>query len=325
MTLRMVVLASPFVRIAILGTGAVGGYFGARLAAAGADVVFIARGAQLRALHTTGLTIESPLGDLQLPPLGDTNATDDPATVGAVDVVFFAVKLYDSAAACAMLPPLLGPDTVVIPFQNGVESVERLGRAVSPSHVAGGTTHFVATIAEPGRIRHTALDLLIFGELDGTRTPRLERLYELCRAAGVHATLSEQIETEIWLKFVRLTAVSGMTTVTRSPLGVVRDDPDLFTMLQAAIMEGMALAHATGIRFTPGALHTMLAELQNMPPQTKSSMLQDLERGRPLELPWLSGAVVRLGEERGVSTPIHRFITTVLTPFAKGSPNPPLP
>jgi 2-dehydropantoate 2-reductase len=318
------VVASHFVRIAILGAGGVGGYFGARLAAGGADVVFIARGAHLRALRTSGLTVESPLGDLQLPRASDTDATDDSTKVGPVDVVFFTVKLYDSVAACAMLPPLLGPDTVVIPFQNGVESVEMLVQAVGRSHVAGGTAHVAAMVVEPGRIRHTALDLLIFGELDGARTPRLERLYELSRAAGFHATLSEQIEVEIWLKFVRLTAFSGMTTVTRSPLGVVREDTDLLTMLQAAVMEGMALAHATGIRFAPSALHEMLGQMKNMPPQTKSSMLQDLERGRPLELPWLSGAVVRLGEERGVSTPIHRFITTVLAPFVKGSPNPPL-
>jgi 2-dehydropantoate 2-reductase len=307
------------VRIAILGSGGVGGYFGARLAAAGGDVIFIARGAHLQALRTSGLTIESPLGDLQLPPQGDANATDDPGSVGAVDVVFFTVKLYDSVAACAMLTPLLGPDTVVIPFQNGVESVEMLVQAVGRSHVAGGTAHVVATVAEPGRIRHTALDLLIFGELDGTRTPRLERLYDLGRTAGFHPMLSEQIENEIWLKFVRLTAFSGMTTVARSPLGVVRDDADLFMMLQAAVMEGMALAHATGIQFPPSALRDMIGQMQGMPPQTKSSMLLDLERGRPLELPWLSGAVVRLGDERGVSTPIHRFITTVLAPFVKGS------
>jgi len=312
------------VRIAILGAGGVGGYFGARLAAAGADVVFIARGAHLRALRTSGLTVESPLGDVQLPPVGETNATDDPANVGAVDVVFFTVKLYDSVAACAMLPPLLGPHTVVIPFQNGVESVEMLVRAIGRSHVAGGTAHVVAMLVEPGRIRHTALDLLIFGELDGARTSRLERLCELGSAAGFHPSLSEQIEIEIWLKFVRLTAFSGMTTVTRSPLGIIREDTDLLTMLQAAVMEGMALAHATGIRFPPNALREMLGQMQSMPPQTKSSMLQDLERGRPLELPWLSGAVVRLGEERGISTPIHRFITTVLAPFVKGSPHPPL-
>ncbi len=244
--------------------------------------------------------------------------------VGVVDVVFFTVKLYDSVAACAMLPPLVGPDTVVIPFQNGVESVEMLVQTVGRSHVAGGTAHVVATVAEPGLIRHTALDLLIFGELDGTRTPRLERLLELGRAAGFHPMLSDQIETEIWIKFVRLTAFSGMTSVTRSPLGVIRNDADLFTMLQAAVMEGMAVAHATGIQFPAGALHKMIGEIQNMPPQTKSSMLQDLERGRPLELPWLSAAVVRLGEERGVSTPIHRFITTVLAPFVGGSPNPQL-
>ena len=303
-------------KVAVVGSGGVGGYFGARLAAAGADVAFVARGAHLDALRSRGLTLESPFGDLHLE---HVNATADPASVGAVDVVFFTVKMYDTDAAGALLQPLIGPDTVVVTLQNGVESVGMLTAAVGRSHVAGGVAHIFAIIAEPGVIRHTALDLIIVGELDGTKTDRLEKLHALARQAGFKCKLSDQIEMEIWLKFVRLSAFSGMTAVTRSTLGVIREDPDLFAMLQAAVMEGMALAHAEGVQFPPNALADMFAHMASMPPQTKSSMLVDLERGRRLELPWLSGAVTRLGEEHGVATPIHRFITTVLSPFAKGT------
>ncbi len=304
------------VKVAVFGTGGVGGYFGARLAAAGADVAFIARGAHLEALHTRGLRLVSPLGDVHLE---SVHATSDPASIGPVDVVLFTVKLYDTAAACELLRPLLGTDTVVVTLQNGVESVDLLTSAVGRAHVAGGVAHVFAVIAEPGVIRHTALDMITVGELDGRVSPRLQALHDLSREAGFECRLSEQIETEIWLKFVRLAAFSGITSVTRSSLGVIRDDSDLFAMLQAAVMEGMAVAHAKGIRFPPNALADMFAHMASMPPQTKSSMLYDLENRRRLELPWLSGAVLRIGREVGVETPIHRFITTVLSPFVQGS------
>jgi 2-dehydropantoate 2-reductase len=303
------------VKVAVVGAGGVGGYFGARLAAAGSDVAFIARGAHLEALRTKGLTVTSPLGDFHL---DRVNATQDPAAVGPVDVVLFTVKLYDTEAACALLGPLIGPDTVVVTLQNGVESVGMLTAAIGAPHVAGGVAHVFAVIAEPGVIRHTALDLIIVGELDGAKTARLENIHALAGEAGFECRLSEQIEMEIWLKFVRLAAFSGVTAVARSPLGVIRDDPDLLAMLQAAVMEGMAVAHAKQIQFPPNALSDMFAHMARMPPQSKSSMLEDLERGRRLELPWLSGAVLRLGRELGVETPIHRFITTVLSPLANG-------
>ena len=303
-------------RIAIVGSGGVGGYFGGRLAAAGADVAFIARGRHLHALRTSGLRIESPKGNLHLPRV---NATDDPAAIGQVDVVFFTVKLYDNQSATPLLPPLLGPDTVVIPFQNGVDSVELLTRTVDRSHVAGGTAYLAAVIADPGVIRHTAMDHLLFGELDGTRTPRLERLLEACRPAGFQATLSDHIEIDIWSKFVRLSTFSGMTTVTRSPVGPLRDDPDVFAMWQAAAMEGMAVARKKGVALTMQVFDQMITMVQDLPPNAKSSMLEDLERGKPLELPWLSGAVVRIGAEVGVETPIHRFIATVLAPHVNGA------
>ncbi len=302
-------------RIAIVGSGGLGGYFGGRLAAAGVDVVFVARGAHLAALRTSGLRIESPNGNLHLPRV---SATDDTSTVGPVDVVFFAVKLYDTESAIPLLPSLIGADTVVIPFQNGVESVEMLSHAVDRSRLAGGTSYVQAGIAEPGLIRHIGLDRLIFGELDGARTPRLERLFEACRQAGVTAVLSEQIEVEIWSKFVHLSVLSGMTSVTRSSVGVLRDDPDLFAMWQAALVETIAVARAKGIALPRGLFDELVTLLHQLPAQAASSMCQDLERHRRLELPWLSGAVVRMGRALDVETPIHRFITTVLGPHVGG-------
>ncbi len=302
-----------------MGTGGVGGYFGARLADSGTDVAFIARGAHLQALRTSGLRLVSPKGNVHLPRV---TATDDPTMIGPVDVVFFTVKLYDSEAAYGLLPPLVGPDTVVVTFQNGIDSVDGLANTIGRAHVAGGVAHVQAAIVEPGVIRHTALDLLIFGELDGSRTPRLQRLYDGCIAAGFEARLTDRIEDELWLKFVRLTSLSGMMSAARSPLGVLRDDEDLWAMLQAAIMEAMAVAHARHVQFPPNVVSDMLRHIGGMPAHAKSSMLEDLEHGRRLELPWLNARLVRVGEELAVPTPIHRFIATVLKPFVNGSSTP---
>jgi 2-dehydropantoate 2-reductase len=302
-------------RIAIVGSGGVGGYFGGRLAATGADVTFLARGAHLDALRTRGLRIDSPKGNAHLP---HVKAAADPSEVGRADIVFFAVKLYDTETALAMLPPLVGPGTVVIPLQNGVDSVAMLTRSVGAPHTAGGTCYVSAVIAEPGVIRHTAMDHLIFGELDGSRSARLEWLLEACRPTGFQATLSTDITVDIWTKFVRLSVFSGMTAVTRSPLGVVYRDPQLFAMLEDAVREAMTVAHAKGIAVPASSVHDVAVAYSTLPPQTKSSMLEDLERGRRLELPWLSGAVVRIGREVGVETPTHRFINAVLGPHVNG-------
>ena len=306
----------PPLRIAIVGAGGVGGYFGARLAAAGADVHFIARGAHLDAMRTRGLTIRSFKGDLHLPRL---QATDNPSAIGSVDIVFFTVKLYDAEAAARLLLPLVGSDTAVIPLQNGVDATDIVARAVGREHAAGGTVYVAAVIDEPGVIRHSALDHLIFGELDGTRTPRLERLLQACRPAGFQATLSDNVQVDIWTKFVRLSVFSGMTAVTRCPIGPIVADPELFDLAKAAAREAMAVARATGVAVPDAVIDDVDRAYRALPGHMKSSMLEDLERGRPLELPWLSGAVVRLGRGAGVDTPIHRFITAVLSPHVHGA------
>lgn len=302
-------------RIAIFGSGGVGGYFGGRLAASGADVSFIARGAHLDALRSRGLRVLSPKGDFHLP---QVHAAAAPAEIGPVDVVIFTVKMYDADTAAANLTPLVGPHTVVVPFQNGVESVDILSRHVPAASVAGGVAYITAVITEPGVIRHTVMDQLIFGEIKGGRSARLERLLDACLRAGFQARLSEDVNIDIWSKFVRLTVFSGMTSVTRSPIGVVRSDPDLQAMAEAGWREGLEVARACGVTLPSSTLDEILAMWTSMAPQAKASMLEDLERGHRLELPWLSGAIVRLGDAHGVPTPVHRFIATVLKPHVDG-------
>ena len=302
-------------RIAIVGSGGVGGYFGGRLAAAGAEVAFLARGAHLEAMRARGLRITSPKGDLHLPRV---TAESDPAAIDPVDVAFFAVKLYDTDSALALLPPLVGPGTIVVGFQNGVETIASLTRAVGADHTAGGVSYVSAVIAEPGVIKHTAMDHLIFGMPDGSRSPQLEALLEVCRPAGFQATLSPDITVEIWTKFVRLSVFSGMTAVTRGPIGVIVNDPELLEMLKAAVRETLAVAHAKGIAVASTIDEDVAKAYKALPPQAKASMLEDLERGRRIELPWLSGAVARLGREAGVPTPIHTFINAVLKPHVNG-------
>lgn len=302
-------------RIAVVGAGGVGGYFGGRLAAAGADVHFLARGAHLDAMRAKGLRIESPKGNAHV---ARVSATDDPAAVGPCDVVLFTVKLYDVEAAIGLLPPLLAADTVVIPLQNGVDTVGLLQRSIGGAHTAGGTTYVTSVIAEPGIVRHTVMDSLIFGELDGTRSARLQRFADACAPAGFHATLSDHITIDIWTKFVRLSTFSGMTAVTRSPIGPIAADPELFSMLKDAAREAAAVARAKGIAVPATTIDDIDRSYVNLPPHMKSSMLEDLERGRRLELPWLSGAVVRIGREVGVDTPTHAFITKALKLHVNG-------
>lgn len=304
-------------KIAVFGSGGVGGYFGGRLAAAGEDVTFLARGAHLNAMQHDGLHIESPLGSVHLPKV---QATDRPQAIGPVDVVLFTVKLYDVDASAAQLGPLIGPDTVVITLQNGVDAMDMVAKHVGEAHVAGGAAYIVAVIDKPGHIRHTTAQQLIFGERDGRRSDRLVAFEQAGIRAGFQATASEDVQAALWTKFVRLATWSGLTTVMRSPMGVVRDNPETFELMMAATNEVIAVGRARGVNLPADLIDTTIALLKTFPPTSKSSMLEDIERGRRLELPWLSGAVVRIGREVGVPTPIHQFITTILTPFVNGTP-----
>ncbi|MHB1217348.1 MAG: ketopantoate reductase family protein [Alphaproteobacteria bacterium] len=301
-------------KIAVMGTGGVGGYFGARLAASGEDVTFIARGAHLDAIRKHGLRIDSTATPCLIKP---AKATSDPAEIGPVDVVLFAVKLWDTESAGAACKPLIGPDTAVISLQNGVDAEGVLSRVLGRQHVMGGVAGIFATISEPGVIKHVgAIQLMIFGALDGKRTARAEAFLAASKKAGIDAVLSENIDVELWKKFVYLTALSGMTCYTRSAIGRIRDNPEQFAMMRAALEEAIAVARAKGVALPPDVLEERLSVAKHLAPEMRSSMLHDLERGSRLELPWLSGAVVRMGEQLGISTPVHRRIRDALARHA---------
>ena len=303
-------------KIAIFGTGAVGGYFGGRLAASGEDVTFIARGEQLAALKKDGLYIISPNGDLHL---REVAAVPHPEDVGPVDVVLFCVKMYDADEAAGKLAPLLGPQTVVVTLQNGVDATDLVARRVGAEHVAGGAAYIMAAVNSPGRIRHTAVDTLVFGERDGAASQRLLAFEAAGKRAGFQTRLSATMDVELWTKFVRLATWAGLTAVARSPMGVIREDPALSAMMRGAFEEAIAVGRARGIPLSPNLPAETEALVKNFPAESKSSMLEDLEHGRRLELPWLSGAIVRMGREAGIPTPTHAFIAAVLGPFIEGA------
>jgi 2-dehydropantoate 2-reductase len=304
------------VRIAIMGSGGVGGYIGGRLAAAGTDVTFIARGAHLAAIRENGLRIASALGDVALRP---AQAHDDPLAVGPVDLVVFAVKLYDTEAAAAAIAPLIGAQTGVVTFQNGVDAPEVLARKLGAEHVIGGVAKIAAVLAEPGVIHHTGtMATFVFGEPDRTISPRVSAFAAACAAAALDHEVSADIWRDIWAKMAFLATFAGVTSLVRRPIGPIREDPETRAMLSAGLEEAFAVARARGVGLPDDFVERTLAHCDRLPFEMKSSMLQDLERGRQLELPWLSGTIARLGGELGVATPTHAFITTALKLHADG-------
>ncbi len=302
---------------AVMGTGGVGGTFGARLAAAGFPVTFIARGAHLVALRERGLRLLSPDGDLTIDP---ARATEDAAEIGPVDVVLFAVKLYDTEAAGRALEPLIGAETAVLSLQNGVEAEDQLAAIVGPEHVMGGVAQIAAVIEQPGMIRHSSpFARIIFGELDGRRSRRAEALLAACERAGIDASLSAEIEKEIWIKFVFLATFSAVTTLTGLTAGPIRDDVDLRAVTAQALNEVVAVGRARGIPLELAFGAEDLGLIDTLHPEMKSSMQQDLERGKRLELEQLSGAVARMGAALGVATPVHRTVYAALKRHAGGA------
>jgi 2-dehydropantoate 2-reductase len=305
-------------KIAIMATGGVGGYFGARLAAAGEDVHFIARGAHLAALREKGLSLKSANGDLHLQPVA---ATDNPARIGTVDIVIFAVKQYDTESAARLIRPLIGTDSAAITLQNGMDRDERLRAVLGCDHVIDGAAYIGgAEVASPGVVSHVGkVARIIFGETDGVRSARGERFLATCKNAGIDATLSTEIAKELWSKFAWLSAFSGVSSVLRQPVGAIAADADTRRLFIDALSETIAVARAKGNDLGADYLTQQLNFLGRVPPETKSSMQMDLEAGRRLELDWLSGAVTRIGDELGVPTPVHHFMYAVLKLYAGGS------
>jgi 2-dehydropantoate 2-reductase len=298
-------------RIAVMAAGGVGGYFGGRLAAAGHDVTFFARGAHLDALRSNGLKIESPHGNLHLP---SVQVTADPADVAPVEIVLFAVKLWDLEKAAESLCPLLSPTTRVITVQNGIDAVERLAPILGHDHVVPGLAQIATVIGSPGVIVHSSkFALLRCGHLDGHADPTLSAFAAAAQEAGLDVALTDKIEVELWQKFVFLSAVAGMTATTGFPMGPILSDPDTRAMFHALLNEVSAVGRAKGVALPPDHGDKALAFADaTLPPHMKASMAHDLERGNRLELDWLNGKVVALGRTLGVPTPTNEAVYAIL-------------
>ncbi len=296
-------------RIAVMGSGGVGGYYGGLLAMAGEDVVFIARGAHLRAIQQHGLRVRSIHGDFNVA----AKATDNPAEVGPVDLVLFCVKSYDTVEAAQAVLPLLGPETAVLSLQNGVDNEEQIERIVGPGHVMGGATQIESTISEPGVISQTSpLRRIFFCEPDGRITPRAERILEAMLRAGIDAHLTSEFRKTKWDKFVFLAPFAGVTSVCRATIGQIMEDPEARHVLQQAVHEACTVGRADGVPLEDDAEKRVMDFISKLPYGMKSSMQRDLERGRRLEVDALSGAVVRLGRKTGIPTPVHHTIYAAL-------------
>ncbi len=303
-------------RIAVMAAGAVGGYFGGRMAAAGHDVSFIARGAHLEAIRKNGLAIESTLGNLHLK---NVKAASDPKEVGPVDIVLFAVKLWDTKTAAEAARPLAGPQTRVITLQNGVDSVERISTILGAECVAGGLAYIASVIAAPGIIRHTSpFARMMCGRIDDRADAQLEAFTEAAQKAGIDITLSDSINQERWKKFTFLVALSGATGAMRMPLGPILADPDTRAFFRSLMEEVIAVAHAKDVTLPPGFLDEMMKFGDAAPAGMKASLLHDLERGNRIEIDWLAGKVAALGRELGVATPANAAVYAVLKPHRMG-------
>ena len=303
-------------KIAVMGAGAIGCYFGARLAAAGEEVHFIGRGPHLKAMREKGLKIFSPHGDLTL---DRVNATDDAKTVGPVDMILFCVKLWDTDQAAELIKPMLHADTAVYSFQNGIYAEGRLAELLGAKHVIGGYAATPATVVEPGVVRQFgAWCTLGFGELNNKRTARVEAFLTACQRAKIDSHIEDDIEAALWTKFIFITTHSGATSLCRSTEGPIRSDPWGRQLLIGLSSEATAVARAKGIDIPANNSEHVLEQIDELPVDAQGSMYTDLQRGARLELEWLTGLMVKLGEEVGVPTPSHRAVMMGVNLHAKG-------
>jgi 2-dehydropantoate 2-reductase len=300
-------------RFAVFGAGAVGAYFGGRLAQAGEDVVFIARGTQLRALRRDGLRVESLQGSFHLHPV---HATDDPDAAGKVDCIVVGVKAWQLTEAARAMKPLMGPETLVLPLQNGVEAVPALARELGSGPVIGGLCRIMSRVVEPGVVRHEGADpLLVFGRPDGGTDKRLEALrsvWERCK--GMAVSLSPDIGTALWGKFLLIAPWSGVGAVTRVPIGVFRSVPETRRLLVSSMKEVYRVGRACGAALPEDGVEKTVALVDSLPEEGFASMQRDVMEGRPSELEQQNGAVVRLGREAGIPVPVNAFLYHSLLP-----------
>jgi 2-dehydropantoate 2-reductase len=304
-------------RIAVVGAGGVGGFFGAKLALAGNDVTFVARGAHLEAIRRHGLRVEHDVAPLHV---ANAKATDDPASIGPVDVVMNCVKLWDVESTAAALKPLVAGGGIVIPLQNGIDAPEILKHALGRDHVAGGIAYVAAIIASPGVVRVLgAMGRMRVGSFFGIGEHRVTAFAAAGRSAGFDVDVPDDIRRALWEKFAMFSAMSGCTALARQPIGVIRADPEMRAMYESAVREAVDVGRASGVTLADDYVARQLAFADGLPPAMKASMANDLASGHRLELPWLSGAVVRLGREHGVPTPVHATIVAALRPYVDGA------
>ncbi|MHC2994875.1 MAG: 2-dehydropantoate 2-reductase [Candidatus Atribacteria bacterium] len=300
-------------RIAVFGAGGVGGYFGGRLVQAGEEVVFIARGEHLQALRTHGLRVDSVKGDFVLQ---SVQATDDPGQVGVVDVVLLGVKAWQVPKAAQAMRPMVGPDTCVVPLQNGVEAPAQLVAVLGAQHVLGGLAKIISFKVGPGHIRHAGAEPYVaFGELDNRLSERAERLCQAFERAGVMVEIPPDIQAALWEKFLFIVSWGGVGAVTRAPIGVLRTVPETRQMLEQAMHEIFAVALARNITLPEDIIGKTMAFVDRLPPDGTASLQRDIVEGKPSELASWNGAVVRLGQEVRVATPLHAFIYHSLLPL----------
>ena len=302
-------------RIAVMGSGGVGGYFGGRLAHGGADVSFVARGKHLEAMRRDGLLIEGP----EQIHVKSVSATDDPNEIGIADIVLVCVKLWDTEQALTQIRPMVGPETTIISLQNGVLKDQYLRAAFDERQLMGGVGYVATTIEAPGVIRQTGpMQRLLFGEFDGSRSLRGEAFLAACLAGGINAELSADIVREIWQKYVFLVGLSGTTTTIRKPIGPIRSNLQTRAFLHDVMREVVDVARAHGAAVPADYAQVRLQFADDVSPDMTSSMHHDLQRGNRLEVGWLSGGVVKLGQEKGVPTPLNRAIADILALHANG-------
>ena len=299
-------------RIAIFGAGGAGGYFGARLARSGEEVTFIARGKHLEAIRQHGLRVDSVLGDFVVSP---AHATDDPAQVGTVDMVLLGVKAWQVTTVLQTLRPLVGPETTIVPLQNGVEAPDLIANAFGARHVVGGLAKIISFKAEAGHIRHAGADPYIaIGELDKRPSKRTERLRQVFEKAGISAEIPNDIEVALWQKFLFVVSWGGVGSVTDAPIGIIRSMPETRRMLEQSMSEVLSLAQARKIAVEDDTVIKTMAFVDTLPQNGTTSLHRDIMDGNPSELDFWNGAVVRLGQEVGIATPLNSFIYNSLLP-----------
>jgi 2-dehydropantoate 2-reductase len=305
-------------KILVMGSGGVGGLYGGRLARAGCDVTFVARGAHLAAMRERGLTIENAAqGDVHLP---SVKVIDDPARAGPVDFVLFSVKLWDSETAARAVKPAVGAHTAVLSLQNGVIKDDVLRREFGEKAVMGGVAYVATHVSRPGVIHQLgSIQRMVFGEYDGRRSLRAEALLAAALAGGIQAELSSDVRRAIWEKYVFLVGLSGTTAAMRRNIGVIRENPRTRAFLLDLMKETVAVGRAHGVALPEDYAAQRLAFADTVPADMTSSMHHDLERGNPLEVDWLSGGVVKLGEQVGISTPANRAVWDILALYAEGT------